>query len=170
MHLASVLASIALFVPVPPGVHVVMRGCPGDPTISCADGNRTIYLRPADLRAGYPDAHLMLAHELGHIWDLERFTDTDRGHYRTVLGLGRSDWFPGLDNEVTPDGVLAPAEYFADAYALCSMSPRYRRWLRRHGGYYGTYGERVRRRDLAITCWMIDQQSSPTGSSHWLGA
>ncbi len=154
MPIAALLASIALYVPVPAGVTVQVGQCPGyEVAVSCADTQgRVVYLLPDDDRA---NLRFTLAHELGHIWDADHMTDPYRAAFTAQTGAPDRAWFSDADTS------LDPGEAFANAYAYCSMSPRARRREFRDdgNGYPGIgirYQGRAGRQVVANTCWLLD--------------
>lgn len=148
MHLAAVLASIALYAPLPAGVTVHLERCPTTGTSGCA------YVQTGDIYVTpHPDSdrrvfRFLLAHELGHVWDAQHMDDSHRDSFAAQVGMLGQPW---LD----PDALAQPGESFADAYAFCAFSPRARRgYLGDFGGY--TYGTGIAKQVVANVCWLLD--------------
>jgi hypothetical protein len=126
VHAAKIgrVTDTAASLPVGPGVplpdHWTVReaGCPGrDDVVACANvDSAEVFVAGADAFERW--------HELGHLFDYQRLTDTDRGRLTPLLGFrpGAPWWSTEEDDQ--------PGEFFADAYAACALrlSPRgYRR-------------------------------------------
>jgi hypothetical protein len=158
MNIAAALAFLALNVPLPSGVTVVEQRCAVRPdAASCADiVHKTVYLAPEDEREGWRPAHYILAHELGHLWDFEHMDDARRAAFSSMVGLPFTPvaWFYQATRTSAPGD-----EQFADAYALCALGPKYRRWDQRSFGdatHYGGGYAPLPKRVVAATCWLLD--------------
>lgn len=152
MTVTSLLASIAIFVPLPAHVNVVPTRCPIQRAwiVACTD------LVTATIYMPHP-TKLTLAHELGHVWDSQNLDDADRANYSRMVSQPDAAWFSAdPDTNLDPLAPVDPGERFADSYALCSVSPKERRRLWRQWlDYVGSYGEIIPRRALANTCWLL---------------
>jgi hypothetical protein len=155
---AAPAASAAPSMPRPTGVKVIYSACPGAPAAAgCA------YADNAAIIAGIygdachnPDGCIYLAnhdrfnrlHELGHVWDEQNLTDTQRGWFTRLLGArpGRP-WLTGLT------GDPAPGEQFADAYANCVIGNGFGR---RAGSWETGYDYNFRARRHRRICIAIE--------------
>lgn len=153
MSVAALLASIAVFVPVP-HVQVIRGACPTDPAAQeCSYLDGRVYLSPAALGDGPFWAKEALAHELGHVWESRNLSDAARQRYTAAIGAS-GPWYGSGDLYELTAGV-PPAERFADAFALCAVGPRGRARERYDGHFYvGSYGEVLSSRDVGVTCWL----------------
>lgn len=159
MSIAALLASLAVFAPMPAGIHVVKQPCPYGGEGSCAYSN-TVYLDPGMTHNGRLATMAILAHEIGHIWDAQHMDDTARARYASMLGYAGEPWL--LDSNDDLDHPAA-GEQFADNYALCALGPARRRRFRqgRHHYFGPAYGAVVPRQAVANTCWALRHWSTP---------
>ena len=142
-------------VPTPPGeVTYFNDRCPfaypnADPAKAprasgCVVGKSSIYLfqAPEDLREDRAFARFEFMHEVGHIYENVLFANDPRyqQRVRTILGDSRSfcAWNGDLDGSGRREVCHAPPnEYFADAYAFCSLYGLDRRIPEGERGAYG---------------------------------
>jgi hypothetical protein len=69
------------------------------------------------------ERRVQLLHELGHVYDYQRMTDSTRATFVSIMRLGPTGWWQRPQHsEPWDDG--APAEQFAQAYALCALAVR----------------------------------------------
>lgn len=157
--LATVAVTIALVpwaVPVP-NVPVIAAPCPSNP--AAAEQGRAC-ATPDAIYAPTPLQPVQLAHELGHVWDLQHMNDADHVRWEAMAGLVGPWWWSsqaadsGYANADPP-----PIERFADAFALCAMGKNWRALVffrrPRPMPFFGTYGEDLPRRVVANTCWLV---------------
>ncbi|RKQ92190.1 hypothetical protein C8N24_2031 [Solirubrobacter pauli] len=71
---------------------------------------RVIYVKP-----GIKQPRAVLLHELGHVYDLTVFSNTDRGRFRKIMRRPHTRWW---------SGTRPLAEWFAEAYAWCARHAR----------------------------------------------
>lgn len=161
VNVALALTMLALHAPPPAGVVVHQQACPDYAAVhvSCAHpAEGAVYMDPALKREGPWPWRYALAHELGHIWDYQRLDDPARARYAAMIYKPGMAWLSEEgEAELQADlfATVPPGEQFADTYALCAMGPRYRRWALRVGGYVAGYGESVRPKVVASTCWLL---------------
>ncbi|MDA0179687.1 hypothetical protein OJ997_05225 [Solirubrobacter phytolaccae] len=94
-------------------VTLRLTGCPGLPRMAgCVYTRqpRVIYVKP-----GIKQPRAVLLHELGHVYDLTVFSNTDRGRFRKIMRRPHTRWW---------SGTRPLAEWFAEAYAWCSRYAR----------------------------------------------
>lgn len=105
------------------GVTVTYTACPGYPNAAgCFDRDTdTIYVAQRGDNS-------TLWHELGHVFDRDLLTDSDRRWIARMVGMPRRAWFAA-------EGRESPAERFADVYAECKMGTRSRPGRMRLTGY-----------------------------------
>jgi len=129
-------------------VQVLLTGCPRRPRFAgCvfSKRTRTIYLkRSAD------SPREVLLHEFGHLFDLRVLGKDDRRAFKRVMGRPRASWFRGVN---------APAEQFAEAYALCALRERIKGRIT--GGYGFRTAPRRHRRSCAIIHATVRPKSTP---------
>ena len=109
-----------------PHVLVVMASCPAisDSQVGgCYDGG-TLYIDPSR-----PDPTFTLWHERGHAIDAQRLSAGERHRFRRLLvevGAAHIAFATGgwLLRQAGEAPVASPGEFFADAYANCSMHHR----------------------------------------------
>lgn len=113
------MSAPATAVPLPPDFQTVRTDCPYyQDGGSCWDvTTRTVFLEP------YAGRHV-LWHELGHAFDDEVLTNSDRAAFMRVMRL-RGPWVQGTGYEKGAD--RSPNEWFADAYADCQLGREPRR-------------------------------------------
>lgn len=130
--LAAPAASAARF-PIPSPMPTILHApCPVDP-----DAGGCAYVDPVALASGAygddcpnPAGCIFLRtrnrfarwHELGHAWDQQKLTDSDRRWFARKLEMAGQPWF---DEAWNPGG--SPGERFADAYANCALRNTFRR-------------------------------------------
>lgn len=103
-HVANSLA-----VPLP-NAYIHRGGCPS----SQHQGTRPACANPSTGEIWIPDedsARFTLAHELGHVFDGQYLTDSDREWLRRVMTAPSGDWWK-------PNGA---GEWFADFYGDCAV-------------------------------------------------
>lgn len=99
MHLASLMAAVALVMPSPAPVPVIHEG------VACPDIQFTPCYYPwGDIYLPWTDDVFSRQHELGHAVDYQDFTDRERGRVQAVIGWRA--WH---------------REAFADIYAGCRL-------------------------------------------------
>lgn len=99
--------------PLPRTFSVQPTACPDGGSPACTyPGTATVYVERDQ------DA-FVLKHELGHLFDYQRLNDGD-GVWNQGTGL---------------EGLLSPAERFADAYATCALG-----WRPDRGEWENSYG------------------------------
>jgi len=128
--------------------------------ISCAHpAQDAVYIDPAVKAQG--EWRLVIAHELGHVWDYQHLNDSARARYAALVGAAGAPWLStggALLTNTFAD--LPPGETFAEAYALCALGPRYRQWNLTNDTYFGpSYGEDLSRTEVAATCWLLHHPS-----------
>lgn len=103
--------------PTPPG-NVEIRGIEDDATCSdewaCALPG-VIYI---DAAVPLHDLRPAFLHEMGHEFDFELLTESERSEFTELAGVPGRPWdfeIPGVDIHKT-----SPREYFAEAFGLCS--------------------------------------------------
>lgn len=89
----------------------ILPGAPESVSVQIAMGDSV------DMERGY------LLHELGHVFDAEYMTDSDREQFMSMLGLrgGSARWWYALTT--VSYGVtihFAPGEWFAESYRMCA--------------------------------------------------
>jgi len=94
---------------------VVLRtiSCPGLPKMAgCVytAQPRVIYVKPE-----IKQPRAVMLHELGHVYDLTVFSNTDRGRFRRIMKRPHTRWWSGK---------RPLAEWFAEAYAWCGRLAR----------------------------------------------
>lgn len=110
--------------PLPRAFSVQSATCPTGDAPACAyTDTATIYVEPGQ-------GEFVLKHELGHLFDYQRLNDGDRHWFTRMLGLTGA-WSQGAGLE----GLLSPAERFADAYAACALG-----WRPDRGHWEDSYG------------------------------
>lgn len=112
-------------VPTPAVVSVHRGECPN--AVACANVNRGPagwLVQPGSLWIdGWDAQHDRFAfmHEVGHIMDVETYTPAKRARLKRLLRMV-GQWMP--DARFDP-GTTPPYERAADAYAMCSIHPRW---------------------------------------------
>lgn len=94
---------------------VVLRNtpCPGLPKMAgCVytAQPRVIYIKP-----GIRQPRAVMLHELGHVYDLTVFSNSDRGTFRRIMKRTHARWWSGK---------RPLAEWFAESYAWCARHAR----------------------------------------------
>ena len=90
-------------------VTLRLSGCPGLPKAAgCVYTRqpRVVYLKP---ELTHPRA--VMLHELGHVYDLTVFSNSDRGKFRRIMKATHTRWWLGK---------RPLAEWFAEAYSWCA--------------------------------------------------
>ena len=132
--------------PTPTGVvELVLAPCPVPISDGCImhGAPPTIFLGPT-----VRDRPILL-HELGHAFDAQRMTPSDRVAFEAIFADGRAWRSP-------PN---SPHERFAEAYSLCARHPRIRRTYTAGYGYRATPGQHRR------VCALIERVGSAATSA-----
>lgn len=120
MKVVVLAVLLALFL-APPAVASFHPAAPIS-TSECPAGggacftNGTIYL-------GAGASRFERQHEIGHAFDAEVLTDSQRADFQRMMRAPAGPWFAGTG---FPAGLHSPAEWFADYYAVClaRINPR----------------------------------------------
>ena len=126
-----------LLVPAPPRVRFVHGTMPGDTEAAKGLGVAVTDAASDTIYYDQPLDRFSRAHEIGHLLDAEILTDADRRRFTRIMRVpGAPDWWRGTGDD---DGLLTPAEWFADYYAAAAT-----RMDVRHGGVvsYATFTPR----------------------------
>lgn len=94
-------------------VTLHLSGCPELPRMAgCVYTRepRVVYVKP-----GIKQPRAVLLHELGHVYDLTVFSNTDRGRFRKIMRRPHTRWWSGN---------RPLAEWFAEAYSWCARYAR----------------------------------------------
>lgn len=134
--LALPAAASAGRMPRPPVLRVSADRCP-DAGGPCASSS-TIYVDGSSDR-------FIRAHEIGHLFDAQLLTDSDRAWFMRAMHLPG----PWVQGSGWPDGAASPSEWFADYYAACDtgINPN-REWV-------ASYAPQLNYGRLARLCWAI---------------
>ena len=100
--------------PFPPRFEIRYEPCPTAPwALGCADVESGIVYLDTDDR-------FTRWHELGHLFDWQLLTDTDRTMFTRLLGFDAET--PWWSDDAMYDRIgISPSEQFADAYASCAL-------------------------------------------------
>jgi hypothetical protein len=125
-------------------IRIIFGSCPSRPEFAgCVHTHRprTVYLRPD---AQSPSG--VLYHELGHSFDLLVLRHAQRRTFKRIMRLAGRGWFTGAG---------APAELFAEGYALCSRFGIRRPAADKLNFTKSVYGYRPTRRQHRSICKLI---------------
>ena len=92
-------------------VELDLGPCPGHPQLAACVFTRRP--RTIHMRRGLRDRGAVLYHELGHVFDFEVLNRSERRRFKRLMHVHRRRWYRGRH---------APAELFADGYALCARA------------------------------------------------
>jgi hypothetical protein len=111
LALAAPAVADASRVPLPPRLTVHHAPCPYNPVGTLQEdracsGDEDVWISS---RADRFDRW----HEIGHVFDAQVLTDSDREYLTRLLGIKPGEW--------VRDSYRDPSEFFADAYAACAL-------------------------------------------------
>lgn len=115
--------------------------------VGCArwysDGTAEIWVEPRS-----PEAHRLLLHELGHVFDARVMNDAGHSAWKQAIMDWRSGWM--VDDPKQQARICGPpCEWFAEGYARCSLlGPYVRRAVR--GAYEYVVGPTRQRRACRV--------------------
>jgi hypothetical protein len=116
------VATISGWVPIDTlQVDIKVGLCPGLPDAAACyiQEYGSIYVRKL-----YRKVIQTIAHELGHVFDGQILSESDRWRFTAILGLKPQPWSPigGRDAyDCGKNGVYCPKEWFADDFSGCAL-------------------------------------------------
>lgn len=146
----------------PQGAHdvpVVAGDCGGSAgcymageTVTLARGAQGGLFTILERQPKVPLAEMVYLHELGHWFDAHAMTSDARVAFEAILGVAK-DWWQGPD---------APAEKFAQAFALCALYPvAPKRWPTRPTWGMIVYGYGPTLKQHRTACALIAAIAAP---------